>query len=563
MLSEARWAYNEVARMDATQVDRWYMDNIERRPWTVAVIGKTKADYISVKKFEATKLRFYNVLPRPMVMVMQTVTQKLEDIAENCFDFPNVRSAQGISLDRGGANRLIGALVDGLDYDADYSYTYLHCGDDSLVAWFDSDRVCHLFTVDCTAFDLTQRSDITEPVHEEMYDILSMIHVGPARLWYNYMRQRLVVLNAGKTYLMKNGGPSGTPLQSKVNDVLMDIYLNRLGEFLSGKQGSVLESAVARIGKSMGFEVRLEQHVTGESIRACIRKEPILFIGYRIWFDEEGQFYYPYVDIHRSLAQRPCPSTRWETKDHVVLQREAMRIASIVAASGKPPPELDRAHNAQRRHAIQLLQATLDAHGDVKDRSLAWYVHGLEDLLKNDPTVADEVPSMSGLLRFMLGGWDADMWEPDVWSTRGRIKGRMSQKTYDNMTQQLTSLRPLSWADEVEEVVQAESAADKQYVAAPLPPPAQPVAKQPIMAPPTAENFGKMPARLKEAPPPKIPLVGGDQAPKKSKKKARRNAKRTGVDQLHHGDDFQLYGQAADEPEVGTGQSDDDWAGQY
>lgn len=499
VLAEASTTLRELEKFkSAEEVDRYYQHLIEREPWRVGVLGKTKADYISVQKVKEGKLRFYSVLNRPQVMVMQTVTQVYEEGCENVFNNSDLSSAQGVSFVRGGAERMVQALEYQLEQD---TYAFLHVGDDSFVVWLEGESVV-VFTVDCTAFDLTQRSDITEPVHDMMYEELAKISLPSARLWWNYMRKRLVVLNNGKTYLMRNGGPSGTPMQSKVNDVLMDIMLTRLGVKLRRRRLNDLERTVEEVGRTMGFTVRLEQKAVGPSLRQVLRDSPVLFIGYYLWADEEGAVW-PYMDVHRSLAQRPYPANKWETKDVSFLQKEAMRLTSIVANAGLPPPELAAAHDAQRKHAVELLREALAAHGDVKDKRLDWFVQGMEALRD-----VNEIPSMSGLLGFMERGGDRELWLPE---------------------KPLESVSEFLYGDAMAEMMAKDRYPFEPSV--PKPPPRLLPKPQPVMAMPTAANHGRPPAKLRFAPlPPKLPPAP-QLEPVRKKGRGRRGGKR-GLEEL-------------------------------
>jgi hypothetical protein len=95
-------------------VAEWKRDAELKRPWLVALLGKAKADYYAPEKVTHARLRFYNVLPRQIMLIMQQATQPLERNAAHINQGVG-HSGQGITLVRGGAALLVSKLQQQLD----------------------------------------------------------------------------------------------------------------------------------------------------------------------------------------------------------------------------------------------------------------------------------------------------------------------------------------------------------------------------------------------------------------------------------------------------------------
>jgi hypothetical protein len=323
-----------------------------RDPLLFTVRGKAKSDMYKWSKIEDGALRFYNVIGRPLTLIMQQATQVLERSAGTLATTPVVgerylATVMGHALTGGGAD----ALVTHMDWQlASTGYARLHCGDDTWLA-VRTDEGVALFSIDCSAFDLTQHSSVSEPVHKALRRRLEEIDPISAAVWYKMARQRRTVIAGSITALLKHGGPSGMPLQSKVNDVLMDVYLQRviLALHKHRREGlpmtqEVIESAISHEGTTLGFVVRLEEldhHVGVHTVRECLARKPFLFVGYR--FHVRGDMVVPYIDIPRAMARLPYNSSfDWLDKQaHTV--RTAIRIGGLVLSMGVPPVGEERA----------------------------------------------------------------------------------------------------------------------------------------------------------------------------------------------------------------------------
>jgi len=354
----------------------------------VAVRGKAKADYYAQEKVVEGRMRFYNAFPRQMMLNMQTATQVLELNAKHIGQNSS-HSGIGMSLVRGGAAELVAALQRQLD--EDLTRAYVHVGDDSWVILKQGAEMC-MFALDCSNFDLTQHGAVTEAVHQEVRTELARVDKVAADLWYAYARERLVVTTGSIVRRWKHAGPSGMPLQSKVNDMLMDVMSARVVEAL---QGSLDEEVIVKVlndtGEGMGFAVRLEQYWRGrtvsmvESLTQC----PFLFVGYH--FHVRDGSVRVHCDVPRMMAQLPFPALKWVATKGELQVTEAMRLGSISLNLGMPTAELEASFAEFRSAAVELLEDTIRRFGDRDDPKLRWAV-------MENPLAESTKPSLEGLL---------------------------------------------------------------------------------------------------------------------------------------------------------------------
>jgi hypothetical protein len=366
------------------QVREWE----ETQPWLVACMGKCKADCYSQEKIEKFMMRFYNAFPRQVVLLMQQTTQVMEEQARNMLQMAGGTSAQGMTLVRGGASDLVDMLDIMLMKEG---YAYTHVGDDTWCAVKVPGRVI-LFSLDCSNFDITQHADATIKIHEKLRDQLSLVDPVAAQLWYAFMRERLVVTKANLAYQWKHGGPSGSPMQSKVNDVYMDVFCQRVMEDpLIATDKEALEKRLQLLGEQLHLKVRLEDYEVVEkvtTIREALHEVSFLYIGYR--FYAENNKVYVFADIGRSLAQFPYPGLKWTQKRTEFEVNEGMRMGSILVNMGRPPQELKKFFDTMKANVVALLEKVIAEYGDVKDEKLAWAIAA-------NPWGAESQPGLVGL----------------------------------------------------------------------------------------------------------------------------------------------------------------------
>jgi len=373
----------------------------EGKPHLMLVRGKAKADMYSMEKIKEQKLRFYNAFPRHLVMNMQVATQRLEFLKQHVLYKGN--SAQGLPLVRGGADDMVRVMQLRLDVEG---AAYVHVGDDTFIAVKCRYGVM-LLSLDCSNFDLTQHGALTKEVHEGLFRELEMIDPTAAALWYAMARERLVVVARSVVRRFKHAGPSGMPLQSTVNDVLMEVLCSRLlsawprdDAFYETLEKADLDALIQRVGRDMGFKVRLEEvYATGgSSLMSALEDCPFLFLGFR-WYKHPGERVTVFADLPRAVTQMQYPTASWMKKEELPML-EAIRLGSIIISMGVPPFELRAAWEAGRFAAAELLEAVLQQGVPASvDDKVKWFtqegnsgfelaeksVRGLFNALRRDP----------------------------------------------------------------------------------------------------------------------------------------------------------------------------------
>lgn len=421
----------------------WKREKEATHPWLVALKGKAKADYYTVEKLEKLRLRFYNVIPRQIMLIMQTATQPFELNATHILNSDS-RSGIGITLTHGGADELIAALDRQLDQarrEGRLELACVHVGDDSFVAVREGAEVV-LFALDCSNFDLTQHHDVTAEIHRAEYEQLRLVDGPAAALWYAYARERVVVVAGTVVRRWKHAGPSGMPLQSKTNDLLMDVALQRVeARWRCGMTEAETDEFLQGIGEAMGLAIRVEQYqrIGAASIRAALRQTSFLFIGYYFhnkWGDDVVRVH---ADIARTFSQVPYPSGKWAHSKGELTVKEAMRLGSIAMGLGQPCPETKGAIDAFRAAAQELVQEALKKGGPhLESPMLRWAV-------QENPWGPQVAPSLKGLLTAMQRPAEK------LWETREpELEG--------------TSTMLASWAEEVESSERLEAAMEGSVV---------------------------------------------------------------------------------------------------
>nr|WPR18270.1 MAG: RNA-dependent RNA polymerase [Chemarfal virus 52] len=435
---------------DEFGVMQWVQRLQDTRPELVACRGKAKADLYTVGKALDRKLRFYNALPRQVMLNMMVVTQALEARAHSVLDDDYVRTAIGASLAHGGAEQVVMQLDRRL---ADDGVAWLHVGDDSWVVFAledGKDTVIVCFSLDCTAFDLTQHSYTTLQVHAALRAELRRYDGPAADLWYAYMRERMVVTAGSVATTWKHAGPSGAPLQSKVNDMLMEVMVRRLVTRLldAGVENlpvnlrrDMLDEHIQSVGAGLGFKVRLEDHWAhkAESLKEALKQEPFKFIGYYFYCEatrvqrvslvpgeatlqhETVDRVHVYADVPRAIAQLLYPRTMWVQDSQSFRVAEAARLASVLLSLGRPPQTLRAAHYQLKSAVIKALTGAKELLPAGKERAAVdkYYQHTPFAHIE----MGVDIKSLDGLLRAVqrpasaIWGYESPLqattaWEP-------------------------------------------------------------------------------------------------------------------------------------------------------
>jgi len=376
----------------------------DQMPYLIACYGKTKGDYYKVAKMEKAFLRFYVGPAKCPQMIAGQATQALEEDAESMLVMKLAgkrgHSAQGIRMSYGGTQELMECMLEEVKKEM---FSYAHCGDDTLFIWTFGDYHC-LASVDASAYDLTQRAELTEPVDEAIYQRLREYDELAAAVWLYQNRQRIIVLENGETIETAHGGMSGTQLQSKRNDVIMDIVCQRLKrrfdlDAISFLDREEFDHQCRKVADELSLELRVEDFVggkRGESVSQILSRTSIKFIGYGIHY-LDGE-YVPVIDLARALRQLPYPGTLWEANNHAFEAQEAVRIAQIVANFGIPPLGWERPLDVARAKALAFL---MSAREKVRDRQV---------LVEGNSAFGLNLPgTLGGMIKFLSTPF-AELW---------------------------------------------------------------------------------------------------------------------------------------------------------
>jgi hypothetical protein len=475
-------------RRDA--IREWKEEAEQSRPQFVALKGKCKSDYYSLEKLGDIKMRFYNAFPRHIMLNMQMATQPLERYSRNILQDWQLHTGIGVSLVRGGAQD----LVDQLDRQLmEVGTAYVHVGDDSWVVVRVGEDVV-MFALDCSNFDLTQHADSTAHIHDVLHEQLALFDGAAAALWHAFMRKRMVVLTRTIVRHMRHAGPSGAPLQSKVNDMLMDVALQRVAaqgaDTYSTQERT--DAALRSIGNQLGLKIRVEQYVRvrgADSVAHALESAPFLFIGYyfHVSMTEEYKTVTVCCDVARTFAQTAYPGLKWvkavADRGPSFRATEAMRLGSIALNLGIPAVGYEMAFAEFRCAAVKLVREVLAEEGNLRSDLLRWAV-------AENPFAAETAPNLQGLLR-ALEREPENLWVGEEFLA-GPGTPRYAYGGLDSpeQAQSSSSMQVETWADEVEADErgrQAERPAAQHVRAIPIPNPPPPT------HPATTANDGRPP----------------------------------------------------------------------
>lgn len=398
---------SELNAVGPAGVEQWLRTNEDSRPWMVALLGKAKLDVYDKAKVNRAEMRFYNVLPRQVALVMQRATQPFEDAVRGIFDDARLHNFGKGSLAHGGAQVLVDRLQEQLDQDG---FAYVHCGDDSFIVMRCKDGagrdVLVMFALDCSSFDLTQAGEVVAAIHDAIAARLERIDPISAALWRAYMRSRIVVTASTLVRRWNDGGPSGMPLQSKVNDVLMHVFIKRLQSSIQGwvdgepPDEHEMQAVIDLTAEGLGLKVRLEQFsvVRVGRLQEALGERPFLFVGFYL-YNECGRIQV-FCDLPRTVTNMLYPNTPWIDGRQELAARETARVGSILLSCGVPPKHVKGAFDAlcgkvaTRLERIALADDVVqqaivrNPFGAEVDKSMA----GLARALRRPPEITWDMP---------------------------------------------------------------------------------------------------------------------------------------------------------------------------
>lgn len=392
-------------------------------PELVACKGKVKTDVYSLEKAAARSLRFYNVVGRQNVLLMQAGTQPLAEAwkEESKGDWT---TGIGKGFAHGRADELVAWLDQRLETE---QVAWSHTGDDTLVVrrWEEKGQLwVEIFSLDCSSFDLTQHHDVTKWVHEMIGRQLVAVDECAGELWKSFARERIVTLVGSLAVKTRHWGASGMPLQSEVNDTLMECLLRRLAKrSWHGKEQ--LRAEIAEVGAEVGFQIRLEDHFMAtykadeQPVRSLLQRRPFLYLGYYLYMDEETERIAACLDIPRFFAGGAYLSGGYVEKA-AVGPKVALALAGYTLSFGVPPPFFRESWEVLQSRAVAALQQVGDRLTDGEiEAEVARHVYaglpriadlkGLVAAVSKDPREI-WMGVMAPPVEVPLGAWADEPW---------------------------------------------------------------------------------------------------------------------------------------------------------
>lgn len=354
-----------------------YREALIKSPSMVTFVGKTKTDIYSSEKIMQQMMRYYVVCPGHLKFYLAQATQPFAKAKTSLLDIANrfgylwtnnsgnpymglprtmvedpegdgftwapecgarkfllnFHSAQKMGL-TGNAPRL---LVNALDAQlTDCGMAYMHCGDDTWIvimqqAPSDARRKQMMFmNLDMSNFDLTQRREVCDKIHEVLYKGLAEIDVDRAEVMREIWRKKLINLHASACVFMENGSFSGIPLQSEKNDMLCEVMCMRIKEAVATRyERRVLNGLPAYCGLTFdALDVIVREVGLGLGLEARIDNKEIIAIPdeektQRDWFEEQNNGNYFYAPIFRAFTEN---LVRWKFLGYEFFGTENMQM---------------------------------------------------------------------------------------------------------------------------------------------------------------------------------------------------------------------------------------------
>jgi len=332
-----------------------FIEALERsQPHDFLVMGKAKYDHYTVEKVMEKMLRFYTCHPRWAAVLQQQASQVFE---EACKPFPASRSTQGYNFTGGGAHLFVTQFATFLEAEKQslnehgVGFFYVNCGDDTKTGaiWREEGETewrTAIWGLDASSFDLTQERGITEPIKQEFRECIRGIDQVSAELWYKFQTSRLTLMNGRAVVVMKDAGPSGGALQSKVNGVLMGVALARLRKRIRKSDlasPEALEKLAISVGEELGLILRTEDLVfglKGETYLQILSRRAFLYVGY--WFYTEDGKGRVFFDFTRQMAGLPYSNIPYVKKDQVLYNISlAQKISGVLQCAGYIPRSME------------------------------------------------------------------------------------------------------------------------------------------------------------------------------------------------------------------------------
>jgi len=361
----------------------------DQQPELVTALAVAKEDYYTIEKFITNQCRLYTVMPLCLQLAMAPATQAYDQQCVNAVSlaredkygdgrYRGFTSAQGATLYRYGFYKLMLPHVKYMEQFKKCSY--VTCGDDILFMVPLGRHNSVIFKIDCKHFDIGQCHEVLGPLVAVMREDMEKIDKPGARVWGSYYSERNILVGQINVST-RDMGPSGTTLQSKVNNPLATILCERVktavdrllehhfpagvprngfltqgGEsdqieelFPSSDAGernfSAITDVVRQAGASLGFICKVERVTMSFTMRpdrnilAKYFSHPVPYLGYEHYYEWNTSVVVSGVDLSRWLAQAQFPKRKFDPAKEPVqdLQYLLVRMTTLAFNTGIVP----------------------------------------------------------------------------------------------------------------------------------------------------------------------------------------------------------------------------------
>jgi hypothetical protein len=453
---------------DYSEAHRFMRLLADQQPELVTALAVAKEDYYSVSKFISNQCRLYTVMPLALQLAMAPAAQAYErqcinasfmgPVGEDRYGDERCRgftSAQSATLYRGGFEKLVVPHVRYMEKTNKSSY--LTCGDDCLFMVPLGYNNSITFKLDCKHFDIGQCSEVLAPLVGVMRSDMEKIDVVGARIWASYYSERNLLVGQINV-VTKDMGPSGTMLQSKVNNPLATILCERVKiavdqllqyHFPGGKPRngfptkggqadqifemfptvggvtdySLITKIVHQVGASLGFVCKVERITrsftmsTEFDLYAKYFSSPVPYLGYEHYYDYDTDSLTTTVDLARWAAQAQLPKRKFDMRvDPAVDQQYLLVRMTTLAFNTGIVPSFARDAQAQVFEKLEVL---------LSEFCKKFSSHAALELREEDEEYSELTPlqlkSVAACLR-QVGEWKSvihSLWREDKSSHAG------------------------------------------------------------------------------------------------------------------------------------------------
>jgi hypothetical protein len=346
-------------------------------PYLALFVGAAKADMYTLESMRGNMLRFYNACPAPLKYTMMQATQVVDEHTFNIVNSNFSKSSKGVRLMDGGAAAILQKLESEVQREG---YAWCNDGDDTYICIqvFVGGAEYYLhFSLDCSSFDLTQDEELRAPAIRRLAELVKAVDLVSGSIFEYTHKSRLVALLGTYTVRMRDGGPSGLMMQSGLNSIIMNFFLQAYFDRLKrvafdglvfrfdsvDSVREVLEVTCKVVGRSLGLVVKFADYKIApvSSLWDLLKLEPpMLYVGYewKVEVDTEGQECLKlFQQLPRSCSNVLYPARSWTPDDKVFQVDEALRMAGWLVCLGMPFTKYEEYYDSLVSSVVGLLDS--------------------------------------------------------------------------------------------------------------------------------------------------------------------------------------------------------------